>query len=58
MKSGSESGVLTRNKAPSPHPWLTSSSANVPFLFLEPASGDREASGRVVNGSSSGLKKV
>ena len=59
MKSGSESGILTRRKAPSPHPWpMSSSSAKVPFLFLEPASGDRDASETVVDGSSLGLKKV
>ena len=60
MKSGRESGVLTRFKAPSPHPWLMFSSVKVPFLFREPASGerDRDSSGTVVDDSSLGSKKV
>ena len=45
--------------APSSHPWPTSSSsAKVPFLFLEPANGERDASGTVVDGTSVGLNKV
>ena len=56
MKSGSESGIFTRRRAPSPHPWpmSSSSSAKVPFLFLEPASGGKDPSETVVDGSSLG----
>ena len=56
MKSGRESGIFTRLRAPSPHPWSMSSSAKVLFLFLELASGERDASERVVDGRSLGLK--